>query len=437
MRKLEGRAVICLLLILAMLAGLIFFIVRLETNGSDWASYYANSHIFKNGNLNAGKVTDRDGDVLLKYSDRGPVYSDSETERRACSHLTGDLNFNITTGANIAFRSRLIGYNFVTGTDGILGRRGGTVELSIDKDLNTAAYNALGNYNGFVCVYNYKTGDIVCLVSTPTVDPADPDASATAESGAYINKVISGKFTPGSTFKVLTAAAAIENLDDLDDWTFTCNGSHDLGGSLITCPKVHGTMDFHGALANSCNCAFGQLANDLGKKTMKKYVKKMGLTSSYDINGIKTAEGTFNFDADPIDLGWAGIGQFEDEANPMSMLVFMGSIAGGGTTAEPSLLKGESAGSTRLMDSSTADKLDSMLRDDVLDNYGDDNFPGLELRAKSGSAETGDGRNTHAWFYGYTGDYAFVVMAENGGAGATVAGPIANTVLQELMKEKD
>ena len=120
MRKLEGRAVICLLLILAMLAGLLFFVVRLEMNGSKWASYYANSHIFKNGSLNAGVVKDRDGDVLLKYSSDGPVYSDTETERRACSQLTGDVKFNITTGANIAFRSRLIGYNFITGTDGIL-----------------------------------------------------------------------------------------------------------------------------------------------------------------------------------------------------------------------------------------------------------------------------------------------------------------------------
>ena len=435
MRKLEGRAVISLLLIFAMLAGLIFFVVRLEMNGSKWASYYANEHIFRNGTLNAGEVRDRDGDVLLRYSSDGPIYSDTETIRRACSHLTGDLRFNITTGANIAFRSRLIGYNPITGTEGFLGRKGGKVTLSIDKDLNEVAYNALGWNKGFVCVYNYKTGDIECLVSTPTVDPADPNGSDNAESGAYINKVISATYPPGSTFKVLTAAAAIEKLDDMDDWTFTCTGSHDLGGSKITCPQAHGTMDFYGALANSCNCAFGQLACDLGTKTMNKYVKNMGLTSSYDINGIETAEGSFNFDSDMINIGWAGIGQFEDQANPMSMLIFMGAIAGGGSTAEPSLIKGGSSGSIDLLDSSTAKQLDQMLRNDVEANYGDDNFPGLELRAKSGTAETGDGGNFHAWFYGYSGDHAFVVMVENGGAGATVAGPIANTVLQEIVKE--
>jgi peptidoglycan glycosyltransferase len=62
-----------------------------------------------------------------------------------------------------------------------------------------------------------------------------------------------------------------------------------------------------------------------------------------------------------------------------------------------------------------------MLRNDVEANYGDENFPGLDLRAKSGTAETGDGGNSHAWFYGYSGDHAFVVMVENGGAGAAVA----------------
>ena len=195
-------------------------------------------------------------------------------------------------------------------------------------------------------------------------------------------------------------------------------------------------MDFSGALANSCNCAFGELAVELGTKTMNKYVKKAGLTKSYNINGIETAAGSFDFDSDPVNIGWAGIGQYNDQANPLSLMTFMGAIAGGGTTAKPSIIKGGSTEFLDLVDPTSADELDEMLRNNVEAKYGDDNYPGLELRAKSGSAETGDGGATNAWFVGYSGDYAFVVLVEHGGAGADVAGPIANKVLQTIIEQE-
>ena len=89
MRKLEGRSMICLLLILAMLAGLLFFVVRLEINGSKWASFYANDHIYSDGILNTGEITDRNGESLLKNDEGGPLYAGSEEERRAVSTVVG------------------------------------------------------------------------------------------------------------------------------------------------------------------------------------------------------------------------------------------------------------------------------------------------------------------------------------------------------------
>ena len=437
MRKLEGRAMICLLLILAMIAGLIFFVVRLEINGSKWASFYANEHIFSEGVLNTGVITDRNGNELLRNSPEGPVYEGEEAERRAVSTVLGDIQCNIETGANLVFRSRLVRYNPVTGTEGFLGIKGGTVRLSIDKDFNYTAYEALGGRNGFVSVYDYTTGDIVCLVSTPTVDPQDPDAIETAESGSYINKVFSATYAPGSTFKMLTAMAALENISDIESRTFECWGETEIGEGIIDCPYSHGTMDFEEALASSCNCVFGQLAAEMGPGIMAKYADKAGLTSSYDVNGIKTAEGSFNFSSSKLDLAWSGIGQFEDQVNPLSMMVFMGSIAGNGTACEPSIVAGESSGSVSLMGQDTASRLKELLRNNVITNYGDDNYPGLEMGAKSGTAETGDGNDPHAWFCGYSGHYAFVVMVENGGGGADVAGPVANTVLQKIREQED
>ena len=432
MKKLEGRAVICLTLAAVLVLGLGLFVFRLETNGSKWASFYANKHIYTNGQLAVGAVYDRDGTLLLNNTKDGAQYSDDPEIRKATLHVVGDKGYNIATAANNAFRSRMVGYNFVTGTNPILTGASRKVKLTIDADANVEAYRALAGRNGFVGVYNWKTGEIICMVSTPTIDPAVQVDSSSVKSGTYINKVLSATFTPGSTFKLVTTAAAIENKEDLDKWTFRCTGSHVIDGEKITCPKVHGTMDIYGALANSCNCAYAELAVEMGGDIMAEYTEKLGLTSSYDIDGIRTAAGSFNFDTYNINLGWAGIGQFEDQVNPLSMMVYMGAVAGDGKAAEPCLIKGSRAGSVSLLSSDTAGQIRSMMRNNVKSNYGDSNYPGLELHAKSGTAEVGNGKAPHSWFCGFSGDYAFVVCVENGGYGAQVAGPVANRVLQQI-----
>lgn len=432
MKKLESRAMLCLLLVMALVVGLCYFVAKLELKGGEWASFYANDHVFKKGILKVGSIEDRNGVTLLHYDSEGAHYAGEFFERKALSTVLGDVNHSIATGANVAFRQELISYNPVTGTGGLFGKKGGVVRLSIDKDINYRAYEALGNHFGLVSVYNYRTGDIVCLVSTPTVDPADYGAAGSAQEGAYINKVFSAKYTPGSTFKVLTTLVALENLPKMEKWTYECDGSADFEGGRVTCPSVHGRQDFYGALANSCNCAYAELANSLGAQKIKEYTEKMRLTDSYDINGIETAKGSFDFSGSAASLGWAGVGQGRDEINPLSMMVFMGAIAGEGSTALPSIIKDGSSGSVRLISAGSAKELKSMLRNNVKKNYGDENYKGLSLGAKSGTAQMGNSEIYNAWFFGYSGDYAFIVCVENGGSGAKAAGPVANRVMQAL-----
>ena len=444
MKKLEGRAVLCLTLAAVLIIGLVVFVFRLETNGDQWASFYANKHIYTNGQLAVGAVYDRDGTLLLKNTKDGSRYNDDPEIRKATLHVVGDKGYNIVTAANNAFRGRMVGYNFVTGTNPILTGSSRKVNLTIDADANVEAYRALAGRNGFVGVYNWKTGEIICMVSSPTIDPAVQADPSSVQSGTYINKVLSAKFTPGSTFKLVTTAAALENIDDINSRTFKCTGSCEIDGEKITCPMAHGTMDIYGALSNSCNCAYANLAVELGGDVMKEYTEELGLTSSYNINGIKTEPGSFEFDTYNINLGWAGIGQYEDQVNPLSMMVYMGAIAGGGKAAEPVLIKNAakdiipgsenraSSGSVSLLSSETAGQIKDMMRNNVKTNYGDANYPGLELHAKSGTAETGSGRAPHSWFCGFSGDYAFVVCVEHGGYGAQVAGPVAGRVLQYI-----
>lgn len=431
MKKLEGRALMCIALAAALIIGLGIFIGRLAVNGDDWASFYANAHVYSQGRLAVGTVYDRNGTVLLENDQDGPHYNEDAGIRKGTVHVVGDKEQNISTAVNYFFRSDIIGYNFITGTNGSVFLDNRTLKLTVDADVSKAANEALGGRNGLVGVYNWKTGEIICMTSNPTLDP-EQGAGDEPETGTYMNKVLSSADTPGSIFKLVTTKAALENIPGIEDWSFTCKGSSVIDGEKIKCSGVHGTVNIYGALAKSCNCAYAELTVELGSDIMKETVKELGLTSSYDVNGIKSKAGSFNFDTYSYNLGWAGIGQFEDQVNPLSMMVYMGSIAGGGSAAKPYLLMGSSSGDVNLVDSHTAAQLKEMMRNNVLKTYGDGNYPGLELHAKSGTAEGAEGTVPDAWFCGFSGDYAFIVCVENGGYGSSVAGPVANKVLQAL-----
>ena len=96
--------------------------------------------------------------------------------------------------------------------------------------------------------------------------------------GAYINRFLSSTFTPGSIYKTVTLMAALEEIPDLAQRTWTCEGSVQIGDETIICSGTHGQQDIGDAFANSCNVAFAQIAAELGADTMQKYTEQAGLT---------------------------------------------------------------------------------------------------------------------------------------------------------------
>lgn len=456
MRKLEKRAILCLLLASILVLGMGFYIYKLARNGGDWVSFPANQNIYTNGYISTGSIYDTNGELLLKNSSDGqPQYNDSIAIRKATLHAIGDNVGNIATGANHVFADKLIGYNFLSGTYST-NNTGRNLTLTIDADICQAANEALNGRNGTVGVYNYKTGEIVCMVSSPNYDPTNPPTVSNDDtSGIYMNKFISSKIVPGSIFKVITATAAIETLDDYDTWTYYCTGTDQYGTAdvdKVTDLQAHGSVNLEKALSVSCNCYFGRLANRIGKDTLKEYVKKAGLTNSYSINGIMTTPSSFEFPSAEVTLAWTGIGQYQDLVNPCSMMLYMGAIANGGQAAEPRIIESVKftngfpaslpwkSKTDELISSDTAKTLTDMLHNNVVETYGESLFPNLDLCAKSGTAEVGNGKNPNAWFTGFIRNegypYAFVVLVENGGYGTEVAGNVANTVLQKIL-EKD
>ena len=292
-------------------------------------------------------------------------------------------------------------------------------------------------------VYNYKTGEVLCSVSTPTYDPMDPpeitEDNEKEYDGVYVDKVLAGLYAPGSTFKIITAAAALENIPDIENETFTCNGSTNIGGNEITCMHIHGELTMKEGLAQSCNVVFSELAARLGKDKMTAMAEKLGFNSSVIVNSTETARQVYNVSkADENGLGWSGIGQYTVEANPMQMAIMCGAIANGGTAVLPNEIKSgvmEINGGTKdMIDSDLAAKLDEYMRYDVTSYYGDSLFPSLTVCAKTGTAEVGENKEPHAWMVGYSQDedapLAFAVIVENGGYGFSTAGPVAVAAME-------
>lgn len=448
MRQLKTRALFVLTFALLLAAGLVLFLGLYLVNGGQWAAFSANRHVYSNGQLATGAIYDRNG--VLLYDGETTCYNDNASIRRSTLHAVGDLYGNIASGARTLFASSLVGFSPLTGTTG----GGHDLYLSVDSQVNVTAYAALNGQRGTVAVYNYMTGDILCMVSSPSYDPTSSDDLAAladgnaAYEGAYLNRALSVTYPPGSVFKVVTAAAAIENLD-YEHFSFTCTGSLAVGDTSVTCTSPHGTQTLKEALANSCNCAFASLALELGSDTLSDYAQQAGLLSNLSVSGFTTAVGRFDLAEDgSSQLAWSGVGQANDLVNPCAMMTLMGCIAGEGAAAAPRLLSAEYTSSGRSVTvgsdtlsigwkSDTCALLTSWLRNNVTVTYGQSRFGDLEVCAKSGTAEV-DGGTPHAWFTGFVNSeeypYAFVVVVENGGSGSSVAGTVAATVLTALTK---
>lgn len=441
MKQLTYRAIMVLCFVALLGGGTLLFCTRYVTDGADWASSRVNSGVYENGRLRRGSICDANGEVL--YDAAEGSYAGSKAVRRATLHLVGDKAGNIASSATKGMADRLVGFNPITGTS--FGGR--DLHLTVDAQLCAAAYEALGGQKGAVAVYNYKTGEMLCSVSAPSFDPKDPPKDVEGNSayeGVYINRVFAGLYTPGSTFKLVTAAAAIEKIGDLESRSFHCSGKTTVGGEEITCPYAHGEMDFAGALAKSCNGVFATLAAELGGETLQVYFAAAGLAESMDVSGVKTAAGSYTVAGNTGDLGWSGVGQYKDMVNPAAMLRLMGGIANGGSAAVPRIIAKETTENgrtvstgktefTKLWKAETCDKLASLMRNNVAAVYGQEKFGDLAVSAKSGTAEVGEGKRPHAWFVGFVDDeslpLAFVVVVENGGSGSKVAGGVAAKVL--------
>lgn len=442
------RSMAVLFLTLLFIVGIGVYLVRFAKDANKWVAFPVNKHLYSNASLKRGEITDKNGMVLLSVDEKGKaVYNENKTVRMATLHAVGDRKSNIATGAQSKFAYLLGGYSKLNGTYSLDGA-GGSIVLTLDASVCAEAYRAMDGRKGTIAVYNYKTGDVLCMISTPTFDPDSPPKSVDGDKykGVYLNRFLSSTFIPGSTFKLVTTAALLEYGFDPEDFSYTCKGKTEIDGTTVTCTAKHGKVDFGKALTKSCNCAYAELSQLLGEEKLMFYAARCGLLTSCDVSGIECAAGSMDPSGSRGALGWSAIGQGNDLVNPAAMLTFVGSIANDGNAQYPNLISavrsslgskipysfGNSGG--RYMKSSTAETLRKMMRDNVLNNYGEKRFKNMELCAKSGTAEV-DGEASHSWFVGFSvrEDFpvAFVSLIENGGWGSGAAGDAASKVLKK------
>ena len=228
--------------------------------------------------------------------------------------------------------------------------------------------------------------------------------------------------------------------------TFTCTGKYEYTiGKDVTCEKAHGTNDLRSALAKSCNCCFAQITALVGRDNMTKYVEKFGVIDSVSFDNVSTAKGNYDVsEAIPVELAWSGIGQYTDLINPCAYMCYMGAIAGGGVAANPYLVEQVTTGDTvtyeaktnktdRIMSKDVAETLTAYMSNNVSSVYGDWNFPGMKVCAKSGTSQQGGEKASNAMFAGFVADdaypLAFIVVVEGGGYGSATCVPILSRVL--------
>lgn len=452
MNRIAIRSLIVLVFVLVLVVGFGLFVAEYITKSPQWLVSDSSPFVDKREDITndqramaQGIVQDRDGEFLLDLSE-DRVYSKDAELRKSTIHWLGGRDGNIYAPILSNYKDAMLGYDLATGTY-TYGDNTVVMNMTLSSKIQKAALQALGDYKGTVGVYNYKTGELLCSVTTPTYDPDNVPADIetnSATNDAYRNKFTRITYAPGSIFKIVTLAAAIEELDELQSMSFYCDGSYEMGANTITCTGNHGTQNIKTAFRNSCNCAFAQLSEALGAENLEKYVEKYGVIESISFDGVETKEGNFETDPLAFSTAWSAMGQFEDMINPCTYMTFVGAIANDGVPVIPYVVekigvenkvtyRAETVTTEPIMSVETARILQEYMRSNVQEKYGDDNFPGMAVCAKTGTAEVGGDKNPNAMFTGFVLDdeypLAFIICVEDAGSGERICKPIASKVL--------
>lgn len=408
-----------------------------------------------------GSVLDRNG-VVLAHSDTGErIYNFGSLY----SHVIG-YNSKIygKTLIESKYNKLLLGQDSFTEVFNFNNDRkvGYDLTLTIDNDLQKFAANKLGNRNGAVVAINPKTGEVLALVSKPDFDPSNSAlvknwAELTeSENSPLLPRATNGLYAPGSTFKIITATAAIEN--GLENDEYMDYGSVSIGGATFDNygKKANGKISFKKGFALSSNYVFCTIGAQLGSGKLRETAERFGFDKSFDFDVAMSKSRFQQRDKGDASSAALGIGQGETLATPLQMTMCACAIANDGIIMKPYIMqraKNKSGGTVaetrpeqlyNAVSADVANKIKEMMIEVVKSGTGTAAaIKGMTVAGKTGTAEneflTKEKNKEHTWFVCFAPaedpQIAVVVMLEySGGSGGEKCAPIAREILQHYKK---
>ncbi|MFJ3573866.1 peptidoglycan D,D-transpeptidase FtsI family protein [Streptomyces rubiginosohelvolus] len=355
-------------------------------------------------------------------------------------------------------------------------KRGGNIVTTLNGDAQRAAFKGLGDKKGAVVALDPKSGAILALASTPSYDPSVFAGNSMKDSDnrqkllkdkdkPMLNRALRETYPPGSTFKVVTAAAALENglYDDIDaktesplPWTLPQSTTELKNEGSIPCKDA----SLREALRWSCNTVFGKMSDDLGNRKMIEQTDKFGFNKEV-FTPVRADASIYPEDNKPQNA-MAGIGQASNRTTPLQMAMVASAIANDGKLMQPYMVAERQAPNldpvytaepeelSRALSGENAQKVQQMMETVVKDGTGTNaQIPGVTVGGKTGTAQHGlnNSEKPYAWFISYAktdngSPVAVAVVVEDGNAnrddisGGGLAAPIARDVMKAVIDSK-
>lgn len=436
------------------------------------SEYYANHELNKrkweyNSKYTRGKILDRNGEVLV-YTDENQtrVYKYGEaffhpigyfSYKYGLAGIESQMNEYLKKPKGLIVNLK----EFFKNKPKFLGD---DITLTLDKDIQNYAYSILGDKIGSIVVMNPKTGEIYAMVSKPGIDPNYIDVLwenvSKREDAPFYNRAVNALYAPGSTFKILTAAAAIDkeknvvNREFVDEGHIYFNERERLSNQD---QKAYGKINLKQAFVNSSNVVFGNLSLELGNKYLKNYAERFYFNKEIIIEGLNVSKSKFpDLNLNEVGLiAQSGIGQGKVLATPIIMAMVASSVANDGNLKKPYIISSISDYTSSIVKKNNPQTLSKPMKKKIANTLKQymksvvdhnlthiEEFSNIKAAGKTGTSDhKKDGKDgvPHSWFVGFAPlddpKVAISVIVEEGGPGRGIASNIAAKVMKKSIEK--
>lgn len=336
---------------------------------------------------------------------------------------------------------------------------GDNVITSLNVELTKVAYDQLGDYDGAIVAIEPSTGKIITMVSKPDFDPNTIDEIydsliSDSTNSNLLNRVTSGLYTPGSTFKIFTLLEYIHEHPEYSNYYYNCKGSITYEGTTISCAngRWHGEENLVDSFANSCNGSFVNIGLELDKTRFKDLCDDLLFNSELPLNlPYSKSEFVLNEDSSSFEIMQTSMGQGKTLVTPMHLCLIASAIANDGVLMKPYMItevenhfgkqikKYSPQEYGRILSSADVDTLREFMRAVVTRGTGTKlDTDQYTAYGKTGTAQINDGSQTNSLFVGYAESngkkLAVCIVLEDQPEGSTPAVPVARAMFETYFK---